>query len=158
MVDEVRAVLKSRQCFQTMLMGYLISCATFQQEPQRGLHKSLQWVEGRQIQINCIQTCHTFNACAIVQCARKCSRITSYCVRNRTFISQQSSHSSDFCAIIYLRKFDLPTYLHQFLDHISAEHMVKDHLKKGVCHQVKLQSVSVPDQYGALLQGGHGHL
>ena len=49
-------------------------------------------------------------------------------------------------------------YLHQLLDDISAEDMVKDHLKKWVGHQVELQPVPMPDQDGALLEGGDGHL
>ena len=49
-------------------------------------------------------------------------------------------------------------YLHQLLDDISAEDMVKDHLKKWVGHQVELQPVPMPDQDGALLERGDGHL
>ena len=53
---------------------------------------------------------------------------------------------------------DTFSYLHQLLDHISPEDMIKDHLKERISHQVKLQSVSMPDQNGALIQGGHRHL
>ena len=49
-------------------------------------------------------------------------------------------------------------YLHQLLDDISAEDMVKDHLKKWVGHQMELQPVPMPDQDGALLERGDGHL
>ena len=80
---------------------------------------------------------------------------TKYQVKNLSsfiHITKGISNSTDLLMGHYI------AYLHQLLNDISAEDMVKDHLKKGVCHQVKLQSVSVPDQYGALLQCGHGHL